>query len=155
MSIDNLQFVSKERIFINEPVLISIKIPENLEIINGKNIEKKDINEFIIPSSITKLCDHCFSECESLQSINIPSSVSELGDYCFDCCFSGCSSLTSVIIPTSISKIGCNCFYKCSLLTLINIPPSITAFGTACFYKCGCEEMLKPNKTIPENCFQP
>ncbi|EDR26017.1 hypothetical protein, conserved [Entamoeba dispar SAW760] len=60
MNIDNLQFISKERIFMNEPVLISIKIPENLQIINGKNIFKKDINEFIIPSSISKLGDSCF-----------------------------------------------------------------------------------------------
>ncbi|EDR22079.1 hypothetical protein EDI_146410 [Entamoeba dispar SAW760] len=57
INIENLQFISKERIFMNEPLLVSIKIPKTLQIINGKNIEKKDINEFIIPSSITKLGD--------------------------------------------------------------------------------------------------
>ncbi|EDR22111.1 hypothetical protein, conserved [Entamoeba dispar SAW760] len=126
INIDNLQFISEKRIFMNEPVLVSTEIPENLEIINGKNIENKDINEFIIPSSITKLDDGCFYECESLKSITIPSSISEIGN---------------------------NCFYECELLKSINIPSSITSFGYGCFYGCGCVEELMKNKTIPRNCF--
>ncbi|EDR29979.1 hypothetical protein, conserved [Entamoeba dispar SAW760] len=126
INIDNLQFISKERIFMNEPVLISTEIPKNLQIINGKNIFKKDINEFIVPSSITKLGYGCFYYCYSLKSINIPTSVSKLGH----CCFGYCSSLKS-----------------------INIPSPITSFGRGCFYKCGCEEELMKNETIPRNCF--
>ncbi|EDR25223.1 hypothetical protein EDI_148970 [Entamoeba dispar SAW760] len=150
VSVDNLQFVSKERIFMNEPVLISIKIPDNLEIINGKNIEKKDTNEFIIPSSITKLGDWCFNKCSSLKSIHIPSSISEIGDWCFN----ECSSLTSINIPTSVSKLGHCCFGYCSSLTSINIPSSITSFGDGCFYRCRCEKELKKNKRIPRKCFK-
>ncbi|EDR22546.1 hypothetical protein EDI_090620 [Entamoeba dispar SAW760] len=150
VSVDNLQFISKERIFMNEPVLVSIKIPENLQIINGKNIEKKDINEFIIPTTITKLGDWCFYEYSSLISINIPSTINELGDDCFCECY----SLTSINIPSSISKIGYECFYNCSSLTSINIPSSITSFGRGCFYGCGCEEELMKNETIPTDCFK-
>ncbi|EDR26501.1 hypothetical protein, conserved [Entamoeba dispar SAW760] len=126
INIDNLQYISEERIFMNEPVLISTEIPENLQIINGKNIFKKDINEFIIPSSITKIGYGCFSYCYSLKSINIPSSINEIGY----CCFGYCSSLKS-----------------------INIPSSITKFGDGCFYECGCEDELKKNETIPRDCF--
>ncbi|EDR26920.1 hypothetical protein, conserved [Entamoeba dispar SAW760] len=126
INIDNLQFISEERIFMNEPVLISIEIPYTIQIINGKNIFKKDINEFIIPSSITKLDDWCFNDCSSLTTINIPSSIKEIGIYCF---------------------------YKCSLLTSINIPSSITKIGNYCFYKCGCEDELKKNERIPSYCF--
>ncbi|EDR26179.1 hypothetical protein, conserved [Entamoeba dispar SAW760] len=155
VSVDNLQFVSKERIFMNEPVLISIKIPENLQIINGKNIFKKDINEFIIPSSITKLGEYCFSGCSTLTSITIPSSISEIGDSCFDeCislksinvpssiseignwCFYECTSLTSIIIPTSISELGYDCFKGCYSLTSINLPSSINEIGYCCFGYC-------------------
>ncbi|EDR26073.1 hypothetical protein EDI_109220 [Entamoeba dispar SAW760] len=172
INIDNIQFISEKRIFMNEPVLVSIKIPENLQIINGKNIEKKDINEFIIPSSITKLDDWCFCECSSLTSINIPSSITSIGNGCFyectsltsinipssitsfgDWCFNTCSSLTSINIPSSIKEIGNCCFYECSSLKSINIPSSITSFGSGCFYKCGCVEELMKNKTIPRNCF--
>ncbi|GAB1220196.1 hypothetical protein ENUP19_0049G0004 [Entamoeba nuttalli] len=135
INIEDVKYISEERIFMNEPVLISIETPENLEIINGKKIEKRDINEFIIPTTITKLGDGCFKECSTLKSINIPTSVSKIGDYCFY----ECSTLTTIDIPTSISKIGNYCFYGCSL-TLIEIPTSITSFGIGCFYGCGCEE---------------
>ncbi|EDR25036.1 hypothetical protein, conserved, partial [Entamoeba dispar SAW760] len=118
MSIDKVHFISENKIFMNEPVLISIEIPYNLQIINGKNIEKKDINEFIIPSSITKLGNSCFKECYSLSSINIPTTVSELGWKCFKWC-----SLKSINIPTTITK-----------------------FGNSCFYRCGCTEELKKNE---------
>ncbi|BFU26149.1 leucine rich repeat protein, BspA family [Entamoeba histolytica] len=127
INIEDVKYISKERIFMNEPVLISIEIPKNLKMINGKKIKKKDINEFIIPSTITKI-----------------------GDYCFEYC----SSLTTINIPTSVSKIGNYCFYGCSSLQSINIPSSIISFGVGCFYHCGCEEELKKNETIPKNCFK-
>ncbi|EDR26332.1 hypothetical protein, conserved [Entamoeba dispar SAW760] len=41
MNIDNLQFISEERIFINEPVLISIKIPKPIQMINGKELKER------------------------------------------------------------------------------------------------------------------
>ncbi|EDR21945.1 hypothetical protein EDI_272700 [Entamoeba dispar SAW760] len=126
INIDNLQFISEERIFMNEPVLVSIKIPENLQIINGKRVEKKDVNEFTIPTTINELDEFCFDTCSSLKSIIIPSSVSKLGL----CCFRQCSSLTSIIIPSSV-----------------------TSFGMWCFSKCGCAKELKKNKQIPRNCF--
>ncbi|EDR21914.1 hypothetical protein EDI_266780 [Entamoeba dispar SAW760] len=169
----NLQYISKERIFMSEPVLFSIEIPKNLQIINGKNVEKKDINEFIIPSSITKLDRRCFYWCESLTSITIPTTISEIGYNCFYCCtslksitipssiselgyccFKECYSLTSINIPSSISELGYCCFNNCSSLTSINIPSSITLFGEYCFCGCGCTEELKKNKTIPRGSFE-
>ncbi|EDR28374.1 hypothetical protein EDI_267850 [Entamoeba dispar SAW760] len=71
MNIENLKYVSKERIFMNEPVLVSISIPEHLIIINRKNIEKKDINEFNIPSSITKIGNEHFSKHSTIRAHNI------------------------------------------------------------------------------------
>ncbi|EDR23193.1 hypothetical protein, conserved [Entamoeba dispar SAW760] len=150
MNIINLQYTSEERIFMNKPVLVSIKIPDNLQIINGKNIEKKDVNEFIIPSSVSEIGDYCFYKCTSLKSINIPMSITKLGEECFKRCY----ELTTINIPSLISEIGNYCFDRCTSLTSINIPSSITTFGYGCFYKCGCEEELKKNKRIPRNCFK-
>ncbi|EAL43931.2 leucine rich repeat protein, BspA family [Entamoeba histolytica HM-1:IMSS] len=135
LTIEDVKYISEERIFMNEPVLIKY--------------EKKDINKFIIPSSITKLGDYCFKGSTSLKSINIPTSITYIGNRCF----SECSTLTSINIPTNINKIGYGCFYDCTSLTSINIPSTITSFGNKCFYGCGCEEELKKNKTIPKNCF--
>ncbi|GAB1226456.1 hypothetical protein ENUP19_0294G0009 [Entamoeba nuttalli] len=150
LTIEGIKYISEERIFMNEPVLISIEIPENLKIINGKHIEKKDINDFNIPTTITKLGNGCFNGCTSLTTINIPTSVTEI-EYN---CFSGCSSLTTINIPTSVTEIGNWCFTYCTSLTTIEIPTTITSFGNGCFYHCGCEEELKMNKTIPEECFE-
>ncbi|EDR25005.1 hypothetical protein, conserved [Entamoeba dispar SAW760] len=175
MNIENLQFISKKRIFMNEPVLISIEIPDNIQIINGKNIEKKDINKFIIPSSITKLGDYCFSyypsltlinipssiielgygcfyECSSLKSINIQSSVSKLGNYCF----SRCTSLKSINISSSITKLGYDCFEGCRSLTSINIPSSIIKIGKCCFRRCKSLKSINIPSSIKEignSCF--
>ncbi|EDR30057.1 hypothetical protein, conserved [Entamoeba dispar SAW760] len=146
INIDNLQFISEKRIFMNEPVLVSIEIPDNLEIINGKNIFKKDINEFNIPSSITKIGNYCFKECLSLTSINIPSSVTKIGDDCFF----ECSSLTSINIPSSVSKIGDECFYGCSSLTSINIPLSINEIGNWCFSYCSSLKSINIPSSINE-----
>ncbi|GAB1226417.1 hypothetical protein ENUP19_0288G0004 [Entamoeba nuttalli] len=173
VNIEDVKYISEERIFMNEPVLICIETPENLKIINGKKIKKKGINEFIIPSSITKIGNRCFEVCSSLRTINIPTSVIEIGEKCFGYCtsltsiniptsvielgnecFDGCSSLKSINIPTSVSKIGDGCFRGCSSLKSINIPSSITSFGKGCFDYCGCEEELKKNKSIPEYCFE-
>ncbi|GAT99365.1 leucine rich repeat protein bspa family [Entamoeba histolytica] len=105
LTIEDVKYISEERIFMNEPMLISIEIPKNLKIINGKNIEKKDINEFNIPSTITKLGDSCFSECYSLTTIEILTSVIEIGKYCFVGC-----SLTTINIPSSITSFGYGLF---------------------------------------------
>ncbi|EDR26016.1 hypothetical protein, conserved [Entamoeba dispar SAW760] len=169
MNIENLQFISEERIFMNEPVLISIKIPYTIQIINGKNIFKKDINEFIIPSSISELGFSCFKECLSLISINIPSSIKEIGWSCFyecssltsinipssvisigDGCFYGCTSLKSINIPSSVSKIGDNFFEGCYSLTSINIPSSITSFGDWCFNTCSSLQSINIPSSISE-----
>ncbi|EDR29446.1 hypothetical protein, conserved [Entamoeba dispar SAW760] len=173
LTIQNIKFISKERIFMNEPVLFSIKIPESIKKINGGIIKCEDINDFRIPTMITKLDDNCFSECWSLTSINIPTSITKLGNECFyrcksltsvtipttiselrDNCFDECKELMSINIPSTIEEIGNYCFYGCSSLKSINIPSSITSFGNSCFYKSGCEKSLREITRIPKNCFE-
>lgn len=65
-----------------------------------------------IPSSVTSLEDHCFSDCNNLYSVNIQSPKIELG--------SGCFALTIItdftIMATTPPTIYYNgCFYDCSI----------------------------------------
>ncbi|EDS89350.1 leucine rich repeat protein bspa family [Entamoeba histolytica] len=99
----------------NEPALLSIQTPRDIQQINKKKVIRRNINEFIIPTSVTKLTDECFKECYSLTSFNIPTTVNELGSYCFY----GCSSLKSIVIPSTVSIIGDECFKGCSSLTSV------------------------------------
>ncbi|EDR27107.1 hypothetical protein, conserved [Entamoeba dispar SAW760] len=145
IDIENIKYVSEEKIFMNEPVLDSIEIPYNLEIINGENIKKSDVNEFIIPSTITKLGCSCFNNCCGLKSINISSTITQLGGDCFKDCY----NLTSINIPTSISRLGWYCFKGCYSLMSINIPSSISEIGYDCFKDCfGLTSITIPSSVI-------
>ncbi|EAL43892.2 leucine rich repeat protein bspa family [Entamoeba histolytica] len=81
-SYKNIQFVGEDRIIVNEQIMASIPIGR-LKIINEKEIKPKNINEFVIPTTVTKLGNYCFENCYSLTSIKIPTSVSEIGKECF------------------------------------------------------------------------
>ena len=86
--------------------LSSINVDENNEnycSLNG-NLYNKDKtvliqyakgkieNEFVIPDSVTSICEYVFYYCYRLKSINIPSSVTSIGGSAF----SGCNNLTDV-----------------------------------------------------------
>ncbi|EDR22701.1 hypothetical protein, conserved [Entamoeba dispar SAW760] len=85
INIGNVQFTTEDRVFVGKEKLVSFPI-NNLKRIYGRPIRKRDINEFVIPTSIRKIGDGCFKECKSLTSINIPSSVKEIGNECFSGC---------------------------------------------------------------------
>ncbi|GAT98975.1 leucine rich repeat protein bspa family [Entamoeba histolytica] len=169
ITVDNLKFISKERIFMNEPALLSIQTPRDIQQINKKKVIRRNINEFIIPTTITKLTDECFKECYSLTSTNIPITVSKIGSYCFsycsslksiniplsvnvieNYCFDGCLSLTSVTIPSSIHSLGDNCFRGCSTLKSINIPKTVSKLGNGCFERCTSLSLINIPRGIKE-----
>jgi hypothetical protein len=58
------------------------------------------LSSICIPSSVEKLSDYCFEECQSLSTIEfeIDSHLSRVEQSVF----SGCSSLSSIWIPSSL-----------------------------------------------------
>ena len=134
----------------------------------------KEINDLVIPNSVTTIGDCAFSGCSSLTSVTIPNSVKSIGDYAFKDCssltsvtipnsvtsigdyaFKDCSSLSSITIPNSVTSIGAYAFYKCSSLSSITIPNSVTSIGKSAFY--GCEGLVNiycySDITFPKNVF--
>ena len=69
----------------------------------------EEINNIVIPNTVTSIGRFAFYSCSGLTSISIPNSVTSIGDYAFQYC----SSLTSVIIPNSVTSIGIQAFYGC------------------------------------------
>ena len=65
-----------------------------------------NLQEFIIPNSVTIIKDNCFKGCSSLASITIPDNVGSIGNYVFD----GCESLKDVNIAERSTelKLGSN-----------------------------------------------
>jgi len=117
--------------------------------------ENTEIQELVIPNSVTSIGNSAFYGCSGLTSITIPNSVTSIGEGAFSGCsgltsitipnsvtsigegaFSGCSGLTSITIPNSVTSIGYRAFMSCSGLTSITIPNSVTSIGEGAFYGC-------------------
>ncbi|MBQ4439774.1 MAG: leucine-rich repeat protein [Kiritimatiellae bacterium] len=91
-----------------------------------------EIDELIIPDSITRIGDWVFYNCSGLTSVTIPGRVTSIGDYAFY----NCGGLTSVTIPDSVTNIGERAFCACSGLTSVTIPGRVTSIGDYAFAHC-------------------
>ena len=92
----------------------------------------EEVEEIIIPDSVTSISYRAFYQCSSLTSVVIPDSVTSIGGYAF----AYCSNLTSVEIPDGVTSIDSNAFYYCGSLTSVVIPDSVTSIDYDAFAYC-------------------
>ena len=91
-----------------------------------------NVENFIIPDSVTSIGDSAFLGCWSLHSVTIPDSVTSIGDNAFW----RCESLQSVTIPDSVTSIGNGAFEGCKSLQSLTIPKSVTIIKGNPFVNC-------------------
>lgn len=102
----------------------------------------QNLENIVLPETITNLGKNTFNGCSSLTSIVIPDSVTSLNDNVFI----HCTSLTSVTLPQNLTSIGAGTFNDCQALTEINFPDSLTSIGSSAFVKCyALEEVEFPD----------
>ncbi|MBR6320397.1 MAG: leucine-rich repeat protein [Prevotella sp.] len=126
---------------------------------------EEEINDLVIPSSVTSIGDYAFSYCSGLNSVTIPNNVTNIGSHAFSICsgltsltipnsvktigewaFYGCRGLASVIIPNSVTKIDKLVFCNCSNLKSVTIPNSVTSIGSSAFKECtSLSSVIIPN----------
>ena len=124
-----------------------------------------EINDLVIPNSVTSIENYAFRSCSGLTSITIPNSVTSIGGSAFRACsgltsitipnsvtsigdfaFSGCSGFSTITIPSSVTSISKYTFYLCSGLTSVDIPNSVTSIGESAFSECyGLASITIPN----------
>ena len=94
----------------------------------------------VIPKTINKMKDGCFSFCTALKSVTFvnDSPIRELSKT-----FVGCASLKEVILPPNLSSVGANrgeTFALCTSLKTINLPETVTEIGYRAFIGCNSLE---------------
>ena len=93
---------------------------------------------YVIPDSVTKIEDSCFSDCEALTYVEIPSSVKEIGNLAFF----KCKGFETITIPDGVETIGSDGFSYCEKVTYIYVPESVKFIGHHAFYgDLGCEKI--------------
>lgn len=65
-----------------------------------------EITSITIPSSVTSIGNHAFTNCIGLKSVIIGNTVTSIGDLAFF----GCTALNTINIPSSLSSIGSGAF---------------------------------------------
>lgn len=125
--------------------------PENsnpLSCAHNLYLNKRLVEELIIPDSVEKIESWAFAGCSSLKSIEIPDSVTYIGEYAF----LGCSGVKKMEIPNSIQGmgIGGGAFISCGGLVSVKLPDGLTYIMTDTFN--GCCSLV--NIDIPDSVIQ-
>ncbi len=115
----------------------------------------KEVN-FKEATSLTRIGDRAFYQCNNLSTITLPASVQNIGKSAFSKCknlstltfeepsqiesigdnaFHG-SGLVQINIPAGVNTIGENAFSKCENLTTITLPASVKSIGSMAFFQC-------------------
>ena len=112
--------------------------------------ENKNIEEIIIPNSVTRISDSAFRDCTNLKKLTLPDSITDVG---YDP-FYGCENLTDVTLPAeqvyNIPKKNLTTVVinggtilggldHCKKLISVTIADSVTSIGDSAFN--GCESL--------------
>ena len=128
-------------------IVFSTGTSNPLSIAHHLFIDGKEIQDLIIPNSVTRIKQNAFLGCSSLTSVTIPNSVTSIGYGAFF----GCSSLTSVTIPNDVTSIGAYAFSGCSSITSVSIGKSVSSIGDGAFRECnGLTSVVSLNTTPPQ-----
>lgn len=91
-----------------------------------------NVEEVIIPDTVTQIGREAFQALLSLKSIDIPDSVTRIGN----AAFSYCHVLKKVKLPSKLEEISPETFYCCEKLKSIEIPKSVKTIGKGAFMFC-------------------
>ena len=120
-------------LFLNGDEVNDLVIPNSVTSIGGFAFYGySNLTSVTIPNSVTSIGNNAFGDCSRLTSVTIGNSVTSIGNWAFY----ECSSLTSVTIGNSVTSIGWGAFYECSSLTSVTIPNSVTSIGNQAFSYC-------------------
>ncbi|ELP86526.1 hypothetical protein EIN_353460, partial [Entamoeba invadens IP1] len=117
--------------------LEEIIIPESVTEIKKSSFENmKNLKRIIIPNNVVSIGTHAFLNCFHLSTIKLGNTVESIGGYCFK----NCVSLINIEISESVIKIGNGAFKNCENLIAVTFGRQIPKCEIDIFDKC---KMLK------------
>ena len=105
----------------------------------------EEVNNLVIPDSVTRINSNAFGGFSDLVSVTIPNSVESIGVYAFR----NCNALTSITIPDSVQSIEKCAFEGCKALKTINIGSGVETIAYNTF--SGCEALRIVNAASIES----
>ena len=131
------------------------KIKDGTRIVAGSSFEfnpfcgndNSEIEEIIIPDSVTYIGERAFYACNSLKQIKFSANLKEIGNEAF----AYCKSLLCVNIPDSVTKMGGGSFSHCAALAEVSLPDNSCELGSMTFGDC--TNLIKMK--IPESIMLP
>jgi len=94
---DNPYFCCVDGVLFNKDKTILLRVPT-----------MENVDTYIIPDTVKKIGEYCFSGSGNLLRISIPSSVEVIEDNAFQ----WCKKLKEIYIPKSVKEMGKNVFYS-------------------------------------------
>ena len=117
--------------FSNCQGLVSVNIPETVNIIGESAFASSGLLSVQIPESVVAIGDSTFASCKNLASVSLPSSITEIPNGMFF----DCLKLTAIDFPAGLLRIGISAFRK-SGLTSIVLPKQLTTIADYAFSNC-------------------
>lgn len=110
-----------------------VEIPSNVAVIGEKAFEQcRRVKHIVIPSSVEKIENEAFCNCENLTNIELPRGLQEIGEKSFI----GCRKLESIIIPPNIAEIKGETFAYCNNLVSVILSEGVKIIGRGAFSGC-------------------
>ena len=98
----------------------------------GKNAFcNSTLESLTISSSIEKIGEYAFFNCDELTHVDFDNGLKEIGEYAF----SACKTLSHVSLPEGLKTLGNHVFYSSNVIN-VSIPESIEFIGLGAFDSC-------------------
>ena len=101
--------------------------------ISQNAFKNSNINNIVIPNTVTNIDTNAFEGCSNLQSVTLSTNLIAIGSSAFK----GCASLESISIPNSVTHIDSSAFEGCSNLQSVTLSTNLIAIGSSAFKGCG------------------
>ena len=107
-----------------------LKIPDDIEIIQGEALHCNTAQSFIFPTSLKTIKNYAALS-SRIKTLEIPLTLQSLEAAAFQ----SCTSLSQITLSTSINSLPASCFERTNISEII-IPDNVVFIGQYCFAYC-------------------